>query len=505
MGKLISIFFGNAFILPYAQDEGSKKVEAIQLDDISVPIALNNQWTNEKIYPIPAMICFDDDRIYYGHEVRSHKKFFSPSTFLYMKQYMAKNQHLPRILGDQEISIFQAAETLMISIIDRINELYGAENISMYVFPVPPKAYDIFAHWIEQFCFRTGLVNFKIVDGGVCALLAYGLGHELGTNFMYLLFGPMSLDLYILKVEETNSEPRLKSVLLGGMNKNYGSIDIDKTLQEELADYHINLRQTGQIVHHLITHPVYEETFNDRPLRYTQTELHTLLDDKGYGQELKNILTDLIDLASGIGVTYESVQYVLCAGSSIQIPYYRTILQSFFGNKLLFDKAHNAIPVGALTYLQRQDAGSTIRANYALRSRTAKGEGYKFDIIIPKGTPYPTHQGVTTVIANSFFDGQHEVSLDIFRMDIPESTDDREIVMTEHGTLQVEEHIPEEQKVFTNEAKPEIIKIDPPGKSGERRLEITFDVSINRDLLITVKDLRRNMITWKRKKSIRLE
>lgn len=504
MAKLISVFFGNAFILAYAQDEQTKEVEAINLEGLSVPITLNSRQAKETIYPIPAMICFDD-RIYYGQEVRTHKKFFSPNTFLYMKQYMSKNQHLPRIIGDQEISYFQAAETLMISIIHRIEEIYGAENISMYVFPAPPKGFDIFAQWIEKFCFRIGLISFKIVDGGVCSLLAYGLGHELGTNFLYLNFGPMCLDLYILKVEERSSEPRLKSVLLGGMNKNYGSIDIDKSLRDELVDYNITVRKAGQIVHHLIKNQTFTEEINGRRLRFSRTQLHDLLNRKGYGEELKNILSDLIDLASGIGVTYESVQYVLCAGSSLQIPYYFNIFKNFFGDKLLYNKAHNALPLGGLAYLQHQDSGSTIKANYALRSRAARGESYKFDIIIPKGTAYPTQNGVTTVIANGFFDGQQELQLDIFRMDIPESSGDREILMTEEGTLQVEENISEEQKLFVNEAKPDIIPLDPPGKSGEKRLEITFDVSINKDLLITVKDLRRNMTVWKRKKSIRLD
>ena len=504
MAKLISLFFGNAFILAYALDESTNQVEAINLKDISLPITLDSLQTKETIYPIPAMICFDD-RIFYGQEVRTHKKFFSPHTFLYMKQYIAKNQHLPRIIGDQEISNFQAAEILMISIIHRIEEIYGAENISMYVFPVPPKGFEIFAQWIEKFCFRIGLVSFKIVDGGVCSLLAYGLGHELGTNFLYINFGPMCLDLYILKVEESSNEPRLRSVLLGGLNKNYGSIDIHKSLRDELIDYNVTVRKAAEIVHHLINNQTFEEEINGQQLRFSRTQLHELLNRKGYGQELKNILADLIDLASGIGVTYESVQYVLCAGSSLQVPYYRNILKDFFGDKLLYNKAHNAMPLGGLAYLQHQGSGSTIKANYALRSRTARGEGYKFDLIIPKGTAYPTQNGITTVIANGFYDGQHELELDIFRMDIPESTDDREIVMTENGTLQVEENISEEHKFFVNEAKPEILSLDPPGKSGEKRLEITFDVSINKDLLITAKDLRRNMTIWKRKKSIRLE
>jgi hypothetical protein len=112
---------------------------------------------------------------------------------------------------------------------------------------------------------------------------------------------------------------------------------------------------------------------------------------------------------------------------------------------------------------------------------------------------------VTTIIANGFFDGQQEVALDIFRMDVPETTRDREIVMADDGRLQIEENLPDEQRVFINEAQPDTIKLDPPVRSGERRFEITFDVSINKDLLITVKDLRRNIFIWQRKKSIRLD
>jgi hypothetical protein len=505
MGKLVAIFFGNANITIYAQDETTGAVEPVRLEGICSTFTINTSRGVEEMYPVPAMVCFDADRTYYGQEIRAFKKFRSPNTFRYMKQFMAKDRHLPRIINGQEISIFQAAEALMITVIDRIIQLYGSENISMFVFPLPPAGYDIFAAWIEDICFRFGLVNFKLVDCGVCSLLAYGLGHELGTNFMYVLFGATTLDLYILKVEETGSEPRLKSVVLGGTSKNYGSIDVDKAIQLAYPDHGMNLKQAERIKLHLAAKPLYEETVNDRPLRITRDEMHQLLDDRGYGAELKLILTDLIDLASGIGVTYESVQYVLCAGPSIALPYYNNIMKSIFGAKMLDDRAHNDIPLGALAYLRHQDSGSTIRANYALRSRTAKGDGYKYDIIIPKGTPYPTHNGVTTIIANGFFDGQQEVALDIFRMDVPETTSDREIVMADDGRLQIEENLPDEQRVFINEAQPDTIKLDPPVRSGERRFEITFDVSINKDLLITVKDLRRNIYIWQRKKSIRLD
>jgi len=148
---------------------------------------------------------------------------------------------------------------------------------------------------------------------------------------------------------------------------------------------------------------------------------------------------------------------------------------------------------------------ATIKANYALRSRTARGEGYRYDIIVPKGTPYPTQNGVTSIIANGFYSGQIEVELDIFRMDRPESSSDREIVVDDTGRMQLEENLGDEQQSFINEASPEIIPLDPPALDKERRLEITFDISLNRDLLITVKDLRRNQTIWKRKKSVRLE
>ena len=90
-------------------------------------------------------------------------------------------------------------------------------------------------------------------------------------------------------------------------------------------------------------------------------------------------------------------------------------------------------------------------------------------------------------------------------MDRPESSSDREIVIDDAGRMQLEENLGDEQQSFINEARPEIIPLDPPALDNEQRLEITFDISLNRDLLITVKDLRRNQTIWKRKKSVRLE
>jgi molecular chaperone DnaK (HSP70) len=505
MGKNISIFFNNVNLMVYSQDEESGKIEPVHLGEISATVEIKTPQGSEKIHLIPAMICYDD-RIYCGQEVFSQKKFNSPATFKYMKQYISKGQQLPRIIGDQEISTFQAATDLMINIIDRIHDLYGREEIGMIVFIVEPLNFSIFASLIEEFCLRIGLVNYKVVDEAVCALLEYNLANQLDHHLIYLHFGYTTIDLTLLKVTESSREPRLKSVIICSMHKNYGAVDIDKTIQDHFADRcQISMKKAREIRGHLNRNPHYQEIVNGQELKLSRSELHVMLDQKGYGEELKVLLRDLFDLASGFGVTYENINYVLGTGLSLPTPYYHDIMKAFFGPKFLSHKAHNAIPIGALRYLQKGGRQATIKANYALRSRTARGEGYRFDIIVPKGTPYPTQNGVTSIIANGFYAGQIEVELDIFRMDRPESSSDREIVVDDTGRMQLEENLGDEQQSFINEASPEIIPLDPPALDNERRLEITFDISLNRDLLITVKDLRRNQTIWKRKKSVRLE
>ncbi len=505
MAKTVSIFFNNVNLQIYSQDEESGHIEPVHLGEISTTVEINTPRGPENIHLVPAMICYDD-RIYCGQEVFSQKKFNAPGTFKYMKQYMAKRQYLPRIIGDQEISTFQAAADLLINIIDRIHELYGKDQVAMIVFVIEPLHFSIFASTIEEFCLRIGLINYKIVDEAVCALLAYDLASQINQHLVYLLFGYTTINLYLLKIVESNREPRLQSVIICSMHKNYGGADIDQVIKDNFADkIYLNMKKSSEIRTKLNSTPQYQETIDGVELRLSRSDLHNMLDQKGYGEELKILLRDLFDLASGFGVTYENVGYVLGCGLSLPTPYYHDIMKNFFGPKFLSNKAHEAIATGALRYLKKGGHQATIKANYALRSRTTKGDGYRYDIIVPKSTPYPTQQGVTSIVANGFFVGQLEVELDIFRMDRPESSSDREIVIDDAGRMQLEENLGDEQQSFINEARPEIIPLDPPALDNEQRLEIIFDVSLNRDLLITVKDLRRNQTIWKRKKSVRLE
>ncbi|MCD6532953.1 MAG: hypothetical protein J7L25_02595 [Deltaproteobacteria bacterium] len=505
MAKTVSIFFNNVNLQVYSQDEESGRIESVYLDEISTTVEINTPNGPEKIHLVPAMVCYAD-RIYCGQEVFTHKKFNSPATFKYMKQYMGKRQYLPRIIGDQEISTFQAATDLLINIIDRIHDLYGKDQVAMIVFVVQPLNFSIFASIIEEFCLRIGLINYKVVDEGVCALLAYDLANQTDQHLVYLLFAYTTIDFYLIKIVESNREPRLQSVIVCSMHKNYGGADIDKVIQNYFAEkVPLNMKKAREIRGKLNLKPQYQETVDGVELRLSRNDLHKMLDQKGYGAELKVLLRDLFDLASGFGVTYENVGYVLGSGLSFPTHYYNDIMKKFFGPKLLSHRAHEAIPIGALRYLKKGGLQATIKANYAIRSRTAKGDGYRYDIIVPKGTPYPTQHGITSIVANGSFVGQLEVELDIFRMDRPESSSDREIVIDDAGRMQLEENLGDEQQSFINEARPEIIPLDPPALDNEQRLEITFDISLNCDLLITVKDLRRNQTIWKRKKSVRLE
>jgi len=505
MAKTVSIFFNNVNLQIYSQDEESGKIESVDLGEISTDVEIKTPKGPETLHLVPAMVCYDD-RIYYGQEVFTHKKFSSPATFRYMKQYISKGQHLPRIIGDQEISTFQAAADLLINIIDRIHDLYGKDQVAMIVFIVEPLNFQIFASTIEEFCLRIGLINYKIVDEAVCALLAYDLASQIDQHLVYLIFGYTTIDFYLIKIVESNREPRLQSVIICSMHKNYGGVDIDKVIHDCFADkLFLGMKKAREIRGKLNIKPHYQETVDGVELSLSRSDLYQILDQKGYGEELKVLLRDLFDLASGFGVTYENIEYVLGCGLGLPTPYYHDIMKDFFGSKLLSHKAHDAIPIGALYYLKKGGRQSTIKANYALRSRTAKGDSYRYDIIIPKGTPYPTQNGVTSIIANGFFAGQLEVELDIFRMDQPESSSDREIVIDDTGRIQMEENLGDEQQSFINEARPEIIPLDPPALDNEQRLEIIFDISLNRDLLITVKDLRRNQTIWKRRKSVRLE
>ncbi len=261
MAKTVSIFFNNVNLQVYSQDEGSGHIESVHLGEISTTVEINTPKGPEHIHLIPAMICYAD-RIYCGQEVFSQKKFNSTATFKYMKQYMGKRQYLPRIIGDQEISTFQAATDLLINIIDRIHKLYGKDQVAMIVFVVEPLNFSLFASTIEEFCLRIGLINYKVVDEAVCALLTYDLANQINQHLIYLHFGYTTIDLYLVKIVESNREPRLQSVIICSMHKNYGGADIDKVIQNYFADkIPLSMKKTREIRGKLNLKPQYHEIY----------------------------------------------------------------------------------------------------------------------------------------------------------------------------------------------------------------------------------------------------
>lgn len=122
MAKTVSIFFNNVNLQIYSQDETTGKIESVHLGDISTTINVKTPKGREEIHLVPAMVCYDD-RIYYGQEVFTHKKFSSPATFKYMKQYISKEQYLPRI--DPNITVLSVCICVYLWLLLNAEGTYG--------------------------------------------------------------------------------------------------------------------------------------------------------------------------------------------------------------------------------------------------------------------------------------------------------------------------------------------------------------------------------------------
>jgi len=100
------------------------------------------------------------------------------------------------------------------------------------------------------------------------------------------------------------------------------------------------------------------------------------------------------------------------------------------------------------------------------------------------------------------YDGQAQLGIAIFEIGEQRSNENGtavELVFDPTGAARVLHLTPDEQERRTsfwmNEHSPTFLSADPPGKQGEARFEVIFNIDGNKRLLITARDLKNGRLT----------
>jgi hypothetical protein len=166
------------------------------------------------------------------------------------------------------------------------------------------------------------------------------------------------------------------------------------------------------------------------------------------------------------------------------------MMEEWFGEKVLWDPAGLAACRGGLAVFADRHRDDMVRSAYSVRMRDPVSGEYIYPIVVDRFTRFPTRSPTARYIVNTYYDGQTAVNLEVFKTSPVNGKGNLwEVVFGVNKQVSIVgvEKEPEPEPAMEG---PLVIPVDPPGRWGERRLHLEFNVDNRKRLRVSVHDLR---------------
>jgi molecular chaperone DnaK (HSP70) len=230
----------------------------------------------------------------------------------------------------------------------------------------------------------------------------------------------------------------------------------------------------------------------------TQEEFRASVEREDLAALVRKAMDRLWEEAEARSIGKEAVKRVCLIGSGTRLPQVREALEKNFGGLLRSEIPQTAAGRGGLLFLAERPVDDMVRGDYAMRVRDPVSGEFHYPVVVERYTRFPTKGPVSRFIVNTFYDGQYEVHLEIYRSErTEEDLASREIIYGDDGKMSFVSARSEaaRERVGT----PVVLPIHPPGRIGERRLLLEFRVDGQKKLLLTARDLREDKTLWEDK------
>ncbi len=515
MSGRLAIDFGTSNTVAAIWDEAKQEGVPLYIPDY----ARVYQQGEEKIAVIPSLIHYArDQRRWIGNQVLQQDLYESERTFRWMKRYINHRSPIKIRIDGAEISPAQAGKEFLTSILVFAAQEANLQNEEIAL-TVPVEAYEHYEDWLGEVAENAGLPRFRLIDEPSAAALGYG-AHILPGN-VYLIFdfggGTVHASVILIEAEESAKGGR-RCRVLGKAGKEIGGTSIDQWLFQE------TLRRNNRLDIDTDIRPIstallvecervkeklsYAEQANLEVVNpstgsriaaaFTRAEFEELLDEHELFRDIDLTVRSAINQARERGYAEEDIQAALMVGGSSQIPAVQRVVRQIFGReKVRFNRPLDAVARGGAAFIAGVDFFDHIQHDYAIRFINPQKGNYDYHVIVPRGTPYPTRDPVANLSVKASYDGQTQLGLAIFEMGEQRTNGNGpgvELVFDPTGAARVLQVTPDEQERRTsfwmNEHSPTFLPAEPPGKQGEARFEVTFNIDGNKRLLITARDLK---------------
>jgi molecular chaperone DnaK (HSP70) len=222
----------------------------------------------------------------------------------------------------------------------------------------------------------------------------------------------------------------------------------------------------------------------------TRSQMEDILDRHEFFTTVQRTLDKVMRAARARGIFPEDIGAVLLIGGTSQIPSVRRMMRTMFGSERVYEhKPFEAVAHGALNLAVGIGLDDFLYHSFGVRHLSPITGRHEWEEIISAGTRYPLPEPVQLVLTASR-DGQEALELVIGEVE-ERSGGLSEVIFGTRKILVVDDGLELRQVRALNddEGSRTVAHLDPPGRAGEDRVRVDFNVDQNRTLRVTIYDL----------------
>lgn len=490
-------------------------------------------WTRVGAWPFFAKRFFFGKQAIIGRPALEKNEGFSTPNFVpSFKPYLGREAL--RVLarcGGKSYTARDVARTFMRELMVEVKEKTG-ERIRDLVITVPVDSFESYRAELIDMAKYLGIKRMRFLDEPVAAAIGYGLSPKRKRLVLVLDFGGGTLDLALVALSAREMQDgHCEVIAKAGRSIGGNLVDqwilqdicerIDYPLEPETDNYEYGfwlrmmLNEARRVKESVYFKP--SETFcvippeelrhfearlrgEAGPVDLTRDDLIEILEKNELYKSLEECLDIVLKQAKKQNIFPNDIEEVLMVGGSTLLPRIYPLFEERFGrDKVRAWQPFEAVGYGACAFAADNITQSDfIVHDYAILTYDLKTHDPEYNVIIPKGTRFPTskefwkRQLVPTCAL-----GEPESIFKLVICELSENAgEDRKLTWDAQGYLHQfggEKGKDSERLVVPlNESNPVLGHLKPPHKPSDRRprLQISFGVNADRWLIATVLDIR---------------
>jgi molecular chaperone DnaK (HSP70) len=514
---VVAIDFGTSNTVVSFLEPDTKTPKTLRFDAISRLFRWATKTGEAIAVPtIPSLVYVkDSEHFWVGQQVRDRRLGLSDPKRLFKgfkRELVADFQSPPRQIDG---CLYDAA-VISERFLQEIWQHLQARHIypTQLIVTLPVGAFERYLNWFAQTMQRLGIEAVQWVDEATAAAAGYAVARP-NSLVLAVDFGGGTLDLSLVRTAAGSPKVSdfagkmsvMRAQVLAKSDAAVGGEDLDLWLVEEflrsrnmsrLAVGEVgwqNLLELAERVKVRLSREdsvkeswLDEESFAAYEMEFSRAQLEELLENRPFLGQLRACLDEILAIAVSKGIGKDDIERVLLVGGSCLIPAVQQLIISYFGRaKVKLGKPFEAVACGAIAIAQLQGVEDYLHHSYAIRLWDPVGRCYSYFSLLQKGSQYPCKREEPLILQVAT-DGQTEIRLDIGEV---AEVARGEVAFDDLGRMTGKSLLEQVDYRALNRQNEQVCvaHLDPPGKMGEDRVSVMFEVNEQRILLATVRDL----------------